>query len=69
MPPLEFSAFNIVNKSKHPLPHYATPHSAGLGLRADLDTPVVLGTGLAKSCYTLLVRNAMARVSQRLVLE
>ncbi|HOS83364.1 MAG TPA: dUTP diphosphatase [Bacteroidales bacterium] len=33
----------IVNKSKHPLPHYATEHSAGMDLRANLDAPVVLG--------------------------
>lgn len=34
----------IVNKSKHPLPHYATAHSAGMDLRANLDAPVVLGS-------------------------
>lgn len=32
----------IVNHSKHPLPAYATPLSAGMDLRADLDTPIVL---------------------------
>lgn len=32
----------IVNRSKHPLPEYATPHSAGMDLRADIDGPVVL---------------------------
>jgi len=32
----------VINKSKHPLPEYATPHSAGLDLRANLDSPVVL---------------------------
>ncbi|MDD3788322.1 MAG: dUTP diphosphatase [Petrimonas sp.] len=32
----------IVNKSKHPLPEYATPHSAGMDLRASIDEPVVL---------------------------
>lgn len=32
----------IVNSSKHPLPAYATPQSAGLDLRASLDAPVVL---------------------------
>lgn len=32
----------IVNKSKHPLPHYATEHSAGMDLRASLESPVVL---------------------------
>lgn len=32
----------IINKSKHPLPQYATPLSAGLDLRANLDTPLTL---------------------------
>ncbi len=35
----------IVNKGKHPLPHYATEHSAGMDLRANLDAPVVLQPG------------------------
>lgn len=33
---------NIINKSKHPLPLYATSASAGVDLRANLDTPLVL---------------------------
>ncbi|SEJ58254.1 dUTP pyrophosphatase [Cyclobacterium xiamenense] len=45
---------NVINKSKHPLPAYQTELSAGLDLRANLDSPVVLkplerqliGTGL-----------------------
>ena len=32
----------IINKSKHPLPQYATSLSAGLDLRANLDTPITL---------------------------
>ena len=32
----------IVNQSKHPLPAYATPLSAGMDIRANLDAPVVL---------------------------
>lgn len=32
----------IVNKSRHDLPAYETPASAGMDLRADLDHPVVL---------------------------
>lgn len=32
----------IINKSKHPLPQYATPLSAGLDLRANIDTPITL---------------------------
>lgn len=32
----------IINKSKHPLPAYATGQSAGMDLRANLDQPVRL---------------------------
>ncbi|EJX11183.1 deoxyuridine 5'-triphosphate nucleotidohydrolase Dut [gut metagenome] len=32
----------IINKSKHALPQYATPQSAGMDLRANLETPLVL---------------------------
>lgn len=32
----------VVNQSNHPLPEYATDHSAGLDLRANLDLPIVL---------------------------
>lgn len=32
----------IVNKSKHPMPEYATEHSAGMDLRANLTEDVVL---------------------------
>ncbi|MDD2225685.1 MAG: dUTP diphosphatase [Dysgonamonadaceae bacterium] len=32
----------IVNQSKHPLPAYATLHSAGMDLRANIDKPIVL---------------------------
>lgn len=33
---------NIVNKGHQPLPQYATPQSAGMDLRANLDEPVTL---------------------------
>jgi dUTP pyrophosphatase len=29
---------NILNKSKHELPHYSTEHSAGMDLRANIDS-------------------------------
>jgi len=32
----------VVNQSKHPLPEYATDHSAGMDLRANIDSPIVL---------------------------
>lgn len=32
----------VINKSHHPLPAYATPQSAGMDLRANLEAPVVL---------------------------
>lgn len=32
----------IINKSEHPLPQYATPLSAGLDLRANLNEPITL---------------------------
>ncbi|MBK8614143.1 MAG: dUTP diphosphatase [Flavobacteriales bacterium] len=35
----------LINKGKHPLPQYATAHSAGLDLRANLDAPIVLAPG------------------------
>ena len=34
----------VINQSKHALPEYETPHSAGLDLRANLDAPVTLNS-------------------------
>lgn len=33
----------VINRSKHELPAYQTPLSAGLDLRANIDEPVILG--------------------------
>jgi len=33
---------NIINKSHHKSPEYSTPLSAGMDLRANLDTPITL---------------------------
>ena len=33
---------NIINKSRHQLPAYATELSAGMDLRANIDEPIVL---------------------------
>lgn len=35
----------VINESPYPLPEYATPHSAGLDLRAHLEAAVVLQPG------------------------
>lgn len=32
----------IVNKSRHPLPRYSTPYSAGMDIRANVDAPVII---------------------------
>ena len=32
----------VINKGHQPLPQYATPQSAGMDLRANLDNPIVL---------------------------
>lgn len=32
----------IINKSHHPLPEYATPYSAGVDLRANIEEPIAL---------------------------
>ena len=34
----------VINKSKHALPEYATGQSAGMDIRANLDEPIVLET-------------------------
>ncbi|MDR2621566.1 MAG: dUTP diphosphatase [Dysgonamonadaceae bacterium] len=34
----------IINKSKHTLPGYETPYSAGMDLRANLEAPITLGS-------------------------
>ncbi len=35
-------AIKVVNHSKHPLPEYATIQAAGLDLKANIDSPIVL---------------------------
>lgn len=42
----------IVNKSKHQLPAYSTVASAGMDLRADIDSEIVLGPGERKLVKT-----------------
>ena len=42
---LEVTTVRVVRKSKHPLPQYATGHSAGMDLRANLDASVTLAPG------------------------
>lgn len=38
----------VVNKGHHPLPQYATEHSAGLDLRANLEASIILAPGSYK---------------------
>lgn len=42
---IEGMTIRIVNKSHHPLPSYATAHSAGMDLRANLDASITLAPG------------------------
>ncbi len=59
----------VINKSRHALPRYATPDSAGMDLRANLERPIVLKplerrlvpTGL----YVALPRGTEAQVRPR----
>jgi dUTP pyrophosphatase len=39
------TSVKVTNKSRHPLPQYATAHAAGLDLRASLDAPLTLAPG------------------------
>lgn len=39
---METVSVKIINKSSNPLPQYATPYSAGMDLRANLESPVTL---------------------------
>ncbi len=39
---MESMKIEVINKGHQPLPAYATPQSAGLDLRANIDAPVVL---------------------------
>lgn len=32
----------VINNSKHPLPEYSTPSSAGMDLRANIDSPIYI---------------------------
>ncbi len=38
----KYMEIKVINKSKHPLPQYATTQSAGMDLRAYLSEPIVL---------------------------
>ncbi|MDQ3100032.1 MAG: dUTP diphosphatase [Bacteroidota bacterium] len=59
----------IVNKGKHPMPSYATLHSAGMDLRADLDRQVMLAPGeralIPTGLYIELPEDTEAQVRPR----
>lgn len=38
----DITEVKVINRSHHPLPQYATPLSAGMDLRANIDAPVTL---------------------------
>jgi len=38
------TTIKVINQSKHALPNYETMSSAGMDLRANIDTPIVLNT-------------------------
>ena len=38
----DITEVEVINRSHHPLPQYATPLSAGMDLRANIDAPVTL---------------------------
>jgi dUTP pyrophosphatase len=42
---MQLTEVRITNRSRHPLPSYATAHSAGMDLRANLDAPITLAPG------------------------
>lgn len=42
---VEHLPIRIINRGKHPLPQYATAHSAGMDLRANLEAPILLAPG------------------------
>lgn len=46
--PQRATTVRVVNKGRHPLPEYATDHSAGLDLRANLDGSIILAPGAYK---------------------
>ena len=38
----DITEVQVINRSHHPLPQYATPLSAGMDLRANIDAPITL---------------------------
>lgn len=38
----DIAEVKVINRSHHPLPQYATPLSAGMDLRANIDAPITL---------------------------
>ena len=38
----DITVVKVINRSHHPLPQYATPLSAGMDLRANIDAPITL---------------------------
>ncbi len=59
----------VINKSRHPLPCYATADSAGMDVRANLDAPVVLEPlarrAVPTGLYVALPRGTEAQIRPR----
>jgi dUTP pyrophosphatase len=59
----------VLNKSRHPLPQYATAQSAGLDLRADLNAPIMIPPGqralIPTGLYMELPQGTEAQVRPR----
>ena len=52
----------IINKSKHPLPHYATSQSAGMDIRANIDDAITL-----KPMERVLVKTGLFKIDASMI--
>lgn len=66
---MEDIKIKIINRSRHPLPSYETPGSAGMDIRACLEAPVTIGPGertlIPTGLYLQLPRGYEAQMRPR----